>query len=362
MKYFEEFVSNTTAGSGNQMICHGNGEVKTGRIFYKVNKGGKYEYSFLYTNIADSTYSDGTVSCCNMLCDSWKIYEMSVYICDECYENEMVELNNPISVTFNGKRQKEVAVGEFFCTDPVMLDLKDGAYICVQISFSASTFFYHEESLLPTFVLNNGRWEKDKRMPFASMIGCKRNVRAKIGFLGDSITQGIGTDINSYTHWNCKVAQILGNEYAFWNLGLGFGRAQDAASNGAWLFKAKQNDLIVLCFGVNDILQNRREEEIKNDLFKIVDILTKSGVKVFIQTIPPFDYETKKIQLWENVNEYIKTSILPLCVGMFDTSSVLSGNEKHMAKYGAHPDSQGCTVWAEKLCPILKQIAEKISK
>lgn len=172
--------------------------------------------------------------------------------------------------------------GEFFTSDAMELEAKKDSYLCLEIEFCGSMIPYHEESILPVFEKDNGKWIPSKRVPFPGMIGCNRNVRARIGFLGDSITQGIGTAVNSYLHWNARVAEAIGPDYSYWNLGIGFGRAADAASDGAWLFKAKQMDMIVMCYGINDICQGKEQEQIKKDLLTVVWKLQKAGVKVLI--------------------------------------------------------------------------------
>lgn len=69
MKYFEEFSSNTYAGSANQLYFEmDDNEIHTGRAFYKISVGGEYNYSILFSNILDSTYGDGTVSHKNLIC------------------------------------------------------------------------------------------------------------------------------------------------------------------------------------------------------------------------------------------------------------------------------------------------------
>ncbi|MFQ9798501.1 MAG: hypothetical protein ACLR23_05710 [Clostridia bacterium] len=79
---------------------------------------------------------------------------------------------------------------------------------------------YHEESIIPTFALRDGEWVPSKRVVFAGMVGCDRPALLQIGYLGDSITQGIGTDVNSYDHWNAMLSDKLGEKCAYWNLGL----------------------------------------------------------------------------------------------------------------------------------------------
>ncbi len=356
MDFFKKYRSNTLAGSGNQtyFVSDDPQKMYTSRTFYKVFCGGGYNYSFLFSNIIDSTFADGSHSHKNMVLDSWQI-EVSVGITDFCNENEFKEPAYMQHLTFDGKTVKTVNPGEFFCTDEVQLAPKSGEYICLEISFRGKMIPCHEESIIPSFLWEDGIWIPSKRHPFAAMIGCDRKVRGRIGFLGDSITQGIGTKVNSYKHWNSLIAENIGTDFAYWNLGLGYGRADDAASDGAWLYKAKQNDIIFVCYGVNDIMQGFDEDKIKQNLDIIIDKLYLAGKKVIMQTIPPFDYEGDKIVTWNHVNDYIRRELSEKADYVFDCTKVLQKSEKepHMAKYGGHPNEAGCKVWAESLSMMM---------
>ena len=227
----------------------------------------------------------------------------------------------------------------------------------MEIIFRGEMIPYHEESILPVFVWDNGNWNASKYVPFPGMIGCDRKVKKHVGFLGDSITQGCGTPVNGYAHWNALVAEKIGGAYAYWNLGLGFGRAQDAASDSAWLYKAKQCDAAVVCYGTNDLLQGRTVEQIQTDLRMIVTKLKEAGVKVLLQTIPPFDWEGILWENWCQVNTYIREELSRCADGIFDIVPILSaGDEKSgKARYCPHPNEQGCYEWAKALAPILKE-------
>lgn len=353
MHYFDKYVSNSLAGTSNQsfFINENEDEIHTGRLFYKIYCGGSYSYSFLFSNIIDSTYSDGTYSHKNLVCDSWTIVSASYCILKN-YDEETVNKTNDFQrLTFDALSSKEVMPGEFFSTDDVTINAEAGDYICIEVSFKGKMIPCHPESIIPTFVFENGKWVSSKSLPHLSMIGCDRKVKLKIGFFGDSITQGIGTKDNSYSHWCALLADMLGKDYSYWNLGIGFGRAEDASSDGAWLFKAKQTDLAIICFGVNDILNGRTEYQLKADLFEIVSKLKKSGKKIILQTIPPFDYDEFHADIWRNVNSYIKNTLSSYADMVFDTVPVLRKDEinSHMAKYGSHPDSVGCKYWADAL-------------
>jgi len=371
VRYFQDFKSNTYAGSGNQFYFEMNeNETRTGRAFYKISAGGKYNYSILFSNIIDSTYADGSKSHKNLICDEWTIHSFKIGKCkkfnttkdfadvvmDDNNENSDIVVNDFTDITFNGQKSKEVMPGEFFSSDPVMLGFERDEYICLEITFSGKMIPYHEETLLPVFIKEGERWIFSKFMPFAGMIGCDRNVKGKIAYLGDSITQGIGTKPNSYMHWNAIFSEKLGGDYSYWNLGIGFGRANDAASDGAWLYKAKQNDIIFVCYGVNDILRNQPEEQIKQDLTNIVNILKSEGKKIIIQTIPPFDYQGEDVKKWERINSYILTELKDKVDFVFDNTKFLGKKDKLSdAMYGGHPNEMGCERWANALFEEIRE-------
>jgi len=366
MKYFTQFTSNTTAGSGNQLFFEmKENEVRTGRVFYRITSGGSYRYALLFSNIMDSTYADGSVSHKNLICPEWKILGARVGKCARFPEGDVQKLQLPEdtvtdfrTLTFSGGAEKEVMPGEFFSSDPQQLSFESGEYLCLEITYSGRKIPYHEESILPVYNREADGWKYDRRMPFAGMIGCDRPVRGRIAYLGDSITQGIGTPLNSYMHWNAKLSEKLGEDYAFWNLGIGYGRADDAASDGAWLYKAKQNDTVFICYGVNDIFRGFTADQIKKNLSIITETLKKEGCRVIVQTVPPFSYQGENIRKWEEVNRYIREELCGAADFIFDTVPVLRASEKepYNAKYGGHPNEEGCAAWADALYQAVKEL------
>lgn len=358
MEYFDRFVSNTLAGSGNQFCLklEDAEKIRTGRVYYKIFSGGAYHYSLLFSNIIDSTYSEGQDSRKNIVCDQWYIESLRLGICDDCNCEEMIEPAWFIPLTFQGKASKTVMPGEFFCTDEVLLDVKKDQYICLEMAFRGKEIPHHPETRLPMFLLEDGQWVPSQKMPVPGMIGCDRKVNRRIAFLGDSITQGIGPAMNSYAHWNAVLAELLGEEDSYWNLGLGYGRADDAASEGPWIFKAKQADVVFVCFGVNDIYRGFAEDVIIRNLRTIVERLDENGVQVIVQTIPPFNYDEPRRPMWERINTFIREELGKNHM-IFDTVPVLGDKEKglNIAKYGGHPDEEGSLLWGKALYKMLKE-------
>lgn len=363
MKYFDKYSSNTTAGSGNQsyFLCDDENKLQKGRVFYKLFAKGTYNYSILFSNIIDSTFQSGAFSHKNLVLDEWYIDSLRLGVCSECGMDKMPQIDSFCEATFDGKKTKRVSPGEIFYSDGVEISANEGDYLCLEIAFHGKNVPCHPETMLPSFVFENGEWVKSFKMPFASMIGCDRKVKTKVGFIGDSITQGIGPSPNSYKHYVALTADRLDKENSYWNLGLGYARADDAGSDGVWLFKAKAMDVVSVCFGVNDILQGHLTQgNLKRNLTSIVDKLKASGVRVLIQTIPPFDYSPDNARVWSEANEFIRRELSNKCDAFFDCVPILSVGEERPqgAKYGGHPNEKGCEAWAEALAPCLKMMLE----
>lgn len=354
MYYFEKYSANSLAGTGNQSWFISDGDIHIGRIFYKVFSGGSYNYSFLFSNVTDSTFNMITYP--NIVIDDWEIVKLRAAVTDDCYNvNKIEEFTD---VTFSGKENLNLPNG-FFCSDPILINAQKDSYICVELTFKGKKIVYHPESQIMSYVYDNDKWIKSVEIPVVHCVGCDRQVEGKIGFLGDSITQGIGAEFNSYKNWCAVFAEKAGEKYSFWNLGIGYGQAGDAASDGVWLAKAKANDIVFVCYGVNDIIVEKANAEvIKNRLDTIVDKLLERDIKVIIQSVPPFNYSDEFRPVWEEVNEYIKNNISKRVWGYFDNVAILCNGKAHMSRYGEHPNNEGCEKWAEALYEYWRAITD----
>ncbi len=346
MSYFEEFVSNTTASSANQFFFLADPKEKhTCRVFYRVTVGGSFAYSLLLGNKLDSTYGDGKTGKANMECLPWVIHTLKAAPCKGVTEEELPFVTLAENVEITSER--------VYTTPPMVLSAE--SYLCIEMTFSGRMLPYHEETLLPILERTRDGWQLIKQMPLPLMVGVKRAAKGRICYLGDSITQGIGTPMDSYTHWNALLAAKIGNSYAHYNLGIGYARAHDIASHGYWLERALQSDVIVLCIGANDILQGYPEQQIKADLTDIVDTIKAAGKTLILQAVPPFEYPAEKLSVWERVNNYVKETLAPRADLFFDPAPFLTSDGK-TPLYGGHPNETGCALWAEGLYQAMKDL------
>ncbi len=366
MSYFKTYVSNTYAGSANQhFFAMNDGEVRTSRIFYKITSGGEYKYSLLFSSIVDGSFR--RIDKSNTVCDEWKICSARVGRCavfpeEKAVDEVQLEKDTEIEwlgrLSFDGEKEYTPEGGEIFCSDPLTLSFCKGEYLCLELTFSGAILPYHPEIQIPCYVLDGAAWKYSVETPVPCMIGCNRKVKARIGFVGDSITQGCGAGINSYKHWNATLSELIGEKYAYWNLGIGYGRASDAASDGVLMYKAMQNDTVFLCYGVNDINSGKDAETIISELDFIIDRLKEIGCKVILQTIPPFDYPEERKKVWLEANRRIKEDLSKKVDYTFDNGTILgkSEAEPHIAKFGGHPSAEGCTIWANALYDKVKDL------
>lgn len=339
-EFFDNFASDCAAGSANQRLT-GFSEEKTyiGKTAFKLTNGGK-NYSLLFLGEIDSTYGAGEIYLAGSVGDIWTIKKIRVGKTSARYEEPLTWKD----VYFGGKTEKTVKSGEEFCSDAFELDAKADDYLQYEITFSGTRFPYHEEIQLDCLLKEEGgEFTAGKAFPIPLMIASDRRIKEKIGFLGDSITQGIGAPAEAYAHWVSLIAKALGSEKSVYNLGIGFARAYDAATDKGWLARAKRCDEVNVCLGVNDIINGRSAYQLKADLTYIVRALKNAGCRVVIFTVPPFDFYASKLTVWREVNEYIRFTLKNEADGFFDFAKVLGKEfpEEHIAKFGGHPNEEG---------------------
>ncbi len=364
-EYFEKYTSNCVAGTSHQGIRGCSEEkVRTSQIYYKITAGGKYDYSLLFSSITDGTGKMGYKP--NTVCDTYEIISARVGRLSAFPEGNIENLipekelfpRDFVSLTFGGKAGYRPSGGEFFASDPISLEFSAGEYLCLEIVTIATFFPCHPELWIPAYVKEEGgKWHYTSATPISIMIGCNRiPEKGRIAFIGDSITQGIGPEKNSYENWCARLSAEIGSGYSYYNLGIGWGCAYDVADGGVWLERAKYADIVFLSFGVNDIDSDCTAEKIIKNLEKIIDALHSAGCKVFMQTVPPFNQFGERRNVFHTVNDAIRVDLGKRADLVFDCVPVLSMNEDadYKAHFSPHPNSEGCRLWAEELYKNVK--------
>ena len=342
-EFYTRFSSDCTAGSANQTLTrYPEAGTHTGRIAYRLTRGGE-NYALLFSNTTDGTFADGKISVANDVGGDWDILSLRVGLAS-AWDGEPQEWH---TATFDGAATYAVRGGEPFCTDPIPLGAHAGDYLIYEMTLFGADFPFHKEIRLNVRLRGeDGNWTIDQRFPAPLMIGCDRPVSLRVGFLGDSITQGCGTPCESYAHWVAGITAGLDPRISVWDLGIGYACGYDAATDRGWLARAKTCDVVNVCFGVNDLNRGRNAAQVIADLSAIVASLHAAGCRVILFTVPPFSYTGERREKWETVNAAIRRGLGQ--DDTFDFAAVLGrpAPDENLPVWGDHPNSEGCAAAA----------------
>lgn len=349
---FTTYVSNTVVSTGNNFYIE-KAENITYRAYLPVEEYGELEYKFFFTNTVDSTYTKGKIAFVGKSGGSYTISNATVADGGTGVEDE---ITNRTPVTFGGKETKEVAADESYWSDPVTMNIPEGHYMIWEWTVSGEGIPCNKmSSLTSTASSADGEtFEFCDEIPLPQIIGAKRDVKHTVAAIGDSITQGCQTEQMKYEFWASKISTQLGSDVAFFNCGLGWARASDAASNENWLSRVSQYDTVIVAFGTNDIVSGKyggkksSAEEIDEYLDAIVSYLTEKGCDVILFNAPPQDFKETNEGVRTALNEKIPAIAEKYGAKFFDFSALLSTeDEPGKAVYGGHPNGEGGTVVAD---------------
>lgn len=352
---FKRYQSNSITPSGNNYVLkseNGQSVTETFRGVFHVQEYGELEYKFYFSNNVDSTYSNGSYSYRNMPTESYKVISAKIGIV-----GNYLGLGNATDqkeMTFDGSKTREVASGETYWSDAVMFNVPEGKFLSfewtVEYTLIPATL---SENTIALLNYSSGKFAATTAAPMPDLIGCKRENSLRVAFIGDSITMGVGAGAKDHKFWVAQVADGLGTDISFWNLGLGYARANDMVNSPAWLEKAKQNDVVVICFGVNDINSGgygvglRSASQIIEDIETIADACTDAGAEVILFTTPPYAYASGRVSVWRSLVNKIKTFANQNGYKLFDFASILGDpNDPSKYIYGDHPNAAGCAAVA----------------
>ncbi len=344
---FGKYVSNTYIATGNNNIVE-EAESVTYRAYFPVEEYGELEYCFYFSNTVDSTYDDGEEAYAGRVGGDYTIE--SAYIADGGTSIED-EITGYQAVTFDGAEQKSVSGGETYWSDPITFDVEEGHYLVWEWTLTGTDIPAISMSNLTKVGADygdgNGLVYCDQ-VPMPQLIGASRDVKYNIAAIGDSITQGCQTEAMAYEFWSARISQKLGDDYAFWNCGLGWSRMSDASLDGDWLERAAEADVVIVAFGTNDIVSGEyggdggnTASEIDSYLRTVLDKLKEKNCSVIVFNTPPEDYREGMEAVRTEYNELLKSTCEEYGMFYFDFASLLSTEEDPAtALYGGHPNGE----------------------
>lgn len=358
---FSKYVSNTYVASGNNSLVE-KAESVTYRAYFPVEEYGGLEYCFYFSNMVDSTYSDGSLAHAGLVGGDYTIE--SAYIADGGTSVNQ-EITNRQAVTFDGNAKRNVSAGETFWSDALEFDVPEEHYLVWEWTLTGENIPATSVSNLTKVGANHNDGKGlvyCDDVPLPQLIGADRQVKYTVSAIGDSITQGCQTEFMAYEYWAAKISQKLGSEYSLWNCGLGWARTSDAALCGDWLQQAAASDIVIVAFGTNDIISGEfggdggnSADEIDGYIRTVLDLLKKEQCSVIVFNAPPEDYRDNLEAVRTEYNEKLKSTCEEYGVSYFDFAGLLSDeSEPSKALYGGHPNGEGGEIVSEEFLRIYK--------
>lgn len=190
---------------------------------------------------------------------------------------------------------------------------------------------------------------------FSQNISPSPAEKKKIIFLGDSLTEGYGVDINStYTH---LLQEHFDKENIPWkviNAGISGSTTASAKGRIKWLLKDKNKPaIIVIALGANDGLRGQKIDSIKANLSEAVDMIKKENIQVVISEImvPPNygkEYSDNFKKIFPQISKEKKITLMP-----FILKDVAGKADLNIAD-GIHPNEKGHKIVYEQVFKFIK--------
>lgn len=370
-KIFNETYKNYTSATllssaANSISMENKKFTRTYRTYIKPREFGEFNFAFWHSNAVDSTWDQGEEVSANMPGGKWRIDE--AYVADGGVALDgTINSSTQTMFTFNGEKSKVVNPTDKFWSDSVEFFIPKDHFIAFTWTLTSleegKVIPYNCEENLATAYVSEGNDDfirAENMLLIPSLLAYEKILDKRITFIGDSITQGVRNIRDEYGYWVGKIGNAMSPKIGIWNIGSGWARAKDMATDGEWLYKAKHSDEVAICIGVNDIgTLGRNHLELTQDLEKIIRRLKENNelCKVILFTIPPFDFINTQEETRKIVNKRILAGKIKGADRIFDISAVLScpaPNENlekleyHSNNNDAHPNGLAGTRVAEE--------------
>lgn len=359
---FDKYVSNTCIATGNNYYLEESENI-TYRAYFPVEQYGELEYRFYFSNTVDSTYNyKGKPAYVGLAGGE---YTISNAVIADGGTGPDDEITNRTAVTFGGESEKAVTANETYWSDSVTIDIPEGHYLVWEWTVNGTGIPCTKMSTLTstTSSTDGEKFDYCDDIPLPQIIGANREVKHTVAAIGDSITQGCQTDFMAYEFWAAQLAAQLGSENSFYNAGLGWSRASDAAECGDWLERTSYADIVLVAFGTNDIGAGKygkdgknTAEDIEGYLTTVVTKLKEAGCTVILFNSPPQDYKEINEGIRTELNNRIPELAKELGAEYFDFAGLLcDASAPSVPLYGGHPDGEAGTIVSKA---FMKQFAE----
>ena len=182
-----------------------------------------------------------------------------------------------------------------------------------------------------------------------NFIPAKVYCNQEIVLLGDSLMSGYGLDeefhLSSVLE---KSLRLKGFDIKVINASVSGDTTSGGLNRVNWLLEGKDIDIVVLCLGANDMLRGTKPSLVRQNLSKILKILTEKKITVLFagmisQEALGEKYKKEFDNIYPELAKKFKVSFLPF---LLDGVAL---NPEFNLKDGKHPNSKGVVIISKNL-------------
>tara|TARA_B100000963_G_C22569360_1_gene645299 strand:+ start:530 stop:1171 length:642 start_codon:yes stop_codon:yes gene_type:complete len=182
-----------------------------------------------------------------------------------------------------------------------------------------------------------------------NFIPTKVYCKQKIALFGDSLMAGYGLDeefhLSTILENNLK---IKGFDVDVINASVSGDTTSGGLNRLDWLLVNNDIDILILCLGANDMLRGIKPNIIRQNLYKILEILKKRNITVLLSGMISQEtfgklYKEEFDKIYPDLAKKFKVTFLP-----FLLDGVALNTELNL-KDGKHPNPQGVKVISKNL-------------
>lgn len=161
---------------------------------------------------------------------------------------------------------------------------------------------------------------------------------ANIVAFGDSLTQGVGVSISE--SYPSQLEILLGVKV--FNSGISGQTSQQGLTRINTVLNENMPDVVIICYGGNDVLQRKSKSELKNNLRQMILAAKQKGIEVILVAVPEFGLRLSPMNLYRQLASDHDVVLIE------DTLSDLLSNSS-MKSDRVHLNAKGYKALAKKL-------------
>jgi acyl-CoA thioesterase-1 len=168
-------------------------------------------------------------------------------------------------------------------------------------------------------------------------------TNAVILAFGDSLT--FGTGANSQTEsYPVVLQQLIGRTVI--NAGIPGEISQQGLLRLPMILEQTKPDLVVLCHGGNDLIRQLGNEQLKNNLEKMIRLIQNSGAEVLLIAVPRFSITLAVPDLYTELASAYKLPIELTILPELERDSAMKSDT-------IHPNTMGYKLLAERISKLI---------